>query len=302
MATSRRPRMLLAALVGATLSLSFGGCGYGSSNDFGSDASLSVRGGRFFRGTMPKEGIGPEVESLHLVRTSIVAGYSGRTFSGVLGKEAVAAAIALKDDIGYWVIDALPPAPENPSAPTFNTALTFAQSVPVGEQRIMVWAIDAFNRTGPSVSQSLTVLKSEPVEGALVFRLLWDTDVDLDLSVTTPDGINVSWQNPSVAITVPGESGTPEAGGSIDRDSNQNCVADGAQKENISFVGAVPPGHYRSYVTVASMCDSMVVRYQVEAYTAGKLVATTAGNEDTSGEGLIADAGERTLALDVVMR
>jgi hypothetical protein len=283
------------------LSLLLFACTDGSSFDSGRDAALSVSCGTFYRGTLPKDNSGPSVQALYLARTSFTAGYVGKSFSGVLDPQTVAVAIALEDDVGYWSIDAQAPSPEAPNAPTFHTALSFSKNLSVGAHVLDVWAIDTSGHVGTRRQQPFTIVNNELPVDPLVIQLTWDVDADLDLSVVTPSGTNISSENPSSVVTVPGEVSTATSVGQLDHDSNKNCSADGLRDERISFEKSPEGGNYHVYVTAASLCDEVAAHYRVNAYASGSRVGSATGEFNTiSGTTILGRAG-RTWVLDVDM-
>jgi hypothetical protein len=279
----------------------FVACTDGTSADHGFDANLNVSGGTFFRGDLPISGKGPSVISLYLTRLAFAAGYVGKSFSGVLEENSVAAAIALEGDVGYFSVDAKPPGAENPTAPIFETALSFSRDVAMGEHRLLVWAIDAQGQLGSMATTSFTLLESEVPDSDLAIRLTWDTNADLDLSVEIPNGIVISSANPSSAVTAPGQAPEINQTGLLDRDSNKDCDIDGIRQENVAFVHGCASGHYRVYVSVPSLCGETAVHYRVEAFARSKLLGTATSNLTATTRRASAMQNGKTLALDVVV-
>lgn len=99
--------------------------------------------------------------------------------------------------------------------------------------------------------------------GDIQVTLRWSTADDLDLSVTGPNGVEVSWENP----------GFGGAGGQLDRDDNANCEAvTNTPIENVFWpVGVAPDGEYRVEVTLFERCatGAAPVNFELQVLTLG---------------------------------
>lgn len=114
--------------------------------------------------------------------------------------------------------------------------------------------------------------------GPLRVTLIWDTDDDLDLFVTDPDGATVSYHNTSVP-----------SGGFLDRDDNVGMCGSDAEAggvENIVWDPA-PSGTYTVQLSNYNDCAvGTPANYTIQVFRGGTLVQTETGTtDDASGSG-----------------
>jgi hypothetical protein len=122
-------------------------------------------------------------------------------------------------------------------------------------------------------------------EGELRITLIWDTDDDLDLFVTDPDGDRVWWG-----------AGPVDSGGELDRDDNVfSCGSDplNGGVENIIWATDPPSGTYTVSLSNYQDCDDTVTaNYTIEVYLGGTLIdsqtGTTNSPENFFGERIVA--------------
>lgn len=255
------------------------GCGGGEDADVGADASLTVRGGAFFRRALGDGGGGPAVEAAYLGQTQFPAGFQGKTLSGVLGPSATAVAISLVGDAGYWVVPAGPPMVETPDRPSFDTALSFSGSLPAGAHTLELAAVGGDERFGPALPVAFTLTRGPVPHGPLVFSLFWDRPVDLDLHVVLPDGVEVDKDNIN-SWRADADEPNPDAfrsGGILDFDSNGQCRLDGRNNENVAWTQTPPAGRYIARVDTFSLCGEPAARWSLEARYEGERVAAATG-------------------------
>lgn len=294
----RRSSLVLAALSAALPSA----CD-GASSDPGFDALLRVEGAQFVAGSPPASGSGPEVVSVDLSSNQIRAGEIGKPLAAALDPSATAAAIGIEGDRGYWIVPAGLPDVQAPAFPTFHVQLSFAQELAAGEYALDVRAADAQGDFGPAETLPLTA-SGEPVpEGALVVSLRWDTEVDLDLHVVDPAGVEIYKRNiNSYEAPPPGQAPDPTAwqkGALLDFDSNARCLIDGRRRENVIWKDAAPPGPYLVRVDTFSLCGEAFASWTVEVRRAGAVLARAAGRSGPTDEQMPHDRGAGVLALDV---
>jgi hypothetical protein len=83
--------------------------------------------------------------------------------------------------------------------------------------------------------------------GELQVSLSWDTDADLDLFVTEPDGTRIFYGDP-----------LSESGGQLDLDSNAACQEPFNQNENIFWPpGTAVSGDYRVQIYLYAPCETV---------------------------------------------
>lgn len=115
-------------------------------------------------------------------------------------------------------------------------------------------------------------------EGELRITLVWDTDDDLDLYVTDPNGDQVDWTNPVVV-----------SGGELDRDDNVGVCGVDAEPggvENIIWDTNPPLGTYTVELANYNDCDfGVTANYTIEVYFEGALITSTGGATNHDGFG-----------------
>jgi hypothetical protein len=249
-------RLLLIALIGA--------CD-GVPAEEGRDASLQLDGARFVRGDLPAVGGGPSIVSASLTQRAS-AGQVRGALAGELDRSALAVAIGMENDRGYWILRAGVPLASAPTSPTFQAGFGLARSLPSGPRNVVFRAVDAEGRFGPPVVRTIVVDALGPPKGRLVVSLAWDGAADLDLHVTLPNGIVIYKRNPSDLD-----------GGRLDRDSNAGCVFDGQRSENVVWNDAPPRGHYQARIDTFSLCGAATSMWRLEAVLGGKTIAGATG-------------------------
>ena len=162
---------------------------------------------------------------------------------------------------------------------SWSAIADFGFNIPPGFHPLKYVAIDGHGAAGrQQVYDKLCVANRLPdnfnscistrAPPAAVISLNWDTEVDLDLEVSTPDGTLVTPQNPV----------TPDGNGIIDRDSNANCVIDGIRYEDLVWNKQAPHGSYGIYVNLVSACKQSIVHFNVGVYTAVDAGTDASGN------------------------
>jgi hypothetical protein len=107
-----------------------------------------------------------------------------------------------------------------------------------------------------------------PVQsGELQVSLSWDTDADLDLFVTEPDGTRIFYGSPE-----------SDSGGELDLDSNAQCEGAQNQNENIFWPpGSAPTGSYTVEVFQYDPCGTELSSTWVVTVLAGGVPTTYSG-------------------------
>jgi hypothetical protein len=286
------------------------GCS-GVSADLGLDEPLRVPGARFVEGALPGEApdetaarIDPSITLVETPNTIVRLGQANKELSGRTSTDAVAVAIAMSGlGTGYWVSPLGPPDPTAGNELTWILDTTIGWDVPLGPGSIDIVAIDQDGLAGrqhrtdicvrPDLLDNSATCNPDAQPPDTVIALSWDTNVDLDLVVRTPDGKLVSGSSPSTIPHPPPISNTELAAdgvGILDRDSNAGCRIDGINREALVWRTAPSPsGTYLVYANLSDACGETSVRFDVIHYRA-------AGNrlEEISRQAgrLLADAAD----------
>ena len=229
--------------------------------------------------------------------------------SGIASNDVSAVAVALEGlSTGYWVVP-VGPLDGNTLQPTWDIIADFAPSVPEGFRYLQFAGVDEFGNAGTLNSQRICIANRVPdgFQGcgvtnqallppslrtpAAVISLSWDTNVDLDLQVKTPDGRLVEPKNPFTLDPDAGTTTVPADAGRIDRDSNGNCVIDNIRYENLVWTTTAPKGRYGIYVNLFDSCRQPSVRFNVQVYTAvdGADVGSKVLHSWYSADGILLD-------------
>lgn len=256
-----------------------------------SDASLTtalnepirVTGAQFRKGRLPgspppkdpeAEVPSPNVTSIFLAGLLVPPGYSGKRVSGRASTDAVAVGLRLADvGSGYWVFPVGAPDPTAQGEYSWSARLDFSREVPAGEHELLLVGIDEDGNAGAQFSSRLCVTSALGDDSvcnpnlappAAVVSLSWDLDADVDLRVVTPEGKVVDAKHPSTASAA--DAGVPvdvkaEGVGVINRDSVRACIADGVERENLTFVTQPPAGGYAVYANLYEACGLPAVRF-----------------------------------------
>jgi len=272
--------------------------------DRGLDARLRVDGAQFFRGAMPssEEG-GPAVVAVSLRTNEIRAGTHDKSCTGALAREATSAAIGLSGDVGYWVIPAGSPAVETPNLPSFQATLAFPPSLPSGTYALTVRAVDGAGHFGLPMDRTLSTANTDDAvrTAELAVSLQWDTEVDLDLHVVDPRGVEIWKRNINSYEPAPGEPVDPEGwktGGILDFDSNAACVIDGRRRENVIWKSAPPAGHYVVRVDTFLLCQASTARFRIDVTQRGASLGSAEGMSTEVDTQYSHDRGAGVLALE----
>ena len=281
--------------VAVPLSLALSACGSQPITK-GFEEPLRVPGAQFIEGTLPglapltleqiqagEEEVTPRVPAADFGGGSTVKlGQSAKRVSGAVSADAAAIAIGFESlGTGYWVqpvraFDA------QTGGYAWSMSVELSTELEPGIQRLLFAAVGPDGRSGNQKALDLCLAPEIPdkplgtdpaIRGnacnpkfappALVVSLGWDANVDLDLQVVTPTGKRVDAKHVSTAeATGGGKPDVSEPGtGIIDRDSNADCVIDGANRENLVFAELPPPGVYGLYVDLYEACGKPAVHF-----------------------------------------
>lgn len=263
----------------AALAIVLAGC-TGVSADLGLDEPLRVSNARFVEGPLP--GIAPDaagtatpaITNVELANAVIRIGQANKNLSGRASTDAVAVAVAFTGlGTGYWVSPLGPPDPLEGNELTWKLDTSLGWDVPLGPGSIDVVAIDATGNAGKQYRVA-TCVRPDLIDSSLcdatlsppdtVIALSWDTNVDLDLVVRTPEGKLVSPAAPSTIAHAPPITQAELAGegvGLLDRDSNGACRIDAINREALVFKTKPPAGTYLVYANLSDACGLASVRF-----------------------------------------
>jgi hypothetical protein len=280
------PRFIaLALLAGCT----------GVQADLGLDEPIRVPNARFVESPLPglpPDELDPIAPAITLVETPnavVRLGQAGKELSGRTSLDAVAVAIAFDGlGTGHWVSPLGPPDPTAGNEPTWTLETTIGWDLPIGPNAIHVVAIDEAGNAGrqyrtavcvrPDLLDNFASCDATLLPPDTVISLSWDTAVDLDLMVHTPEGKLVSPNAPSTISHPPPITPAELAAdgvGILDRDSNGGCRLDGIHRE--ALVWRTTPavaGTYTVYANLTDACGQGSVRFTATIYraTGGQLV------------------------------
>ncbi|MCA1665180.1 MAG: hypothetical protein LC659_13085 [Myxococcales bacterium] len=273
--------------------------------DPGVDADLQIAGGSFVRGALPPPSDGPSVQALQFSDAHVFAGDGERPVLGALDPAASAVLLALDGDRGYWVVGAGVPAADAPTLPRFDVRAAFSRLIAGGTRQLVAEAVDARGHAGAPVEHAIDVSAASVPSGAMVVSLTWNGDVDLDLHVVDPDGVEIFARHPS-GYRPPPPPALPDPTAAmnaprLDGDSNADCAIDGRNQENVVWPMAPASGHYVVRVDATSLCGLAYADWRVERLVDGALGASASGeaiDADTRGAH-DAGAGRTALEFDV---
>lgn len=301
-------------------------CSDGQKNLAGAEEPFRVRNAQFFEGALPgtdpppagtpvdPDGP-PRVIGFNINASLIVTqGQGGKKLPGFLTTNAWSVGLALKNlGTGWWLVPAGDvDTTTTPPSLTFSAVADFGEDIPTGPTSVVAVALDDQGVGGPQFAQPLCIASSGP-EGAAAcpggslpaaaITLSWDTNVDLDLQVLTPDGKLVTPKHPFVNDDE-GDLTKPH----IDRDSNPNCVLDGARRESLIWptvapgqgTTEAPSGLYGVYVNLYSACGQQAVHFRVQisvAASADSGGAGAGGDDADTVENVVFDRSGEMVAI-----
>lgn len=205
-------------------------------------------------------------------------------FSGLATSGAVAIAVRFAQlGDGYWLVPTGAPDPQADNRASWSFVADLGTSLPAGRHTLLVVAIDEDGRAGTQASSNLCIRSAIPDNGnacaaaieppALVISLGWDTPVDLDLKVRTPDGTIIDAKRPSSGpVDEQGaiDSASPGAG-NLELDSNRDCAIDGRQRESVVFQSLPAAGTYTIYANLQRACGQEAVSYVATYHVATRV-------------------------------
>jgi hypothetical protein len=267
----------------------------GTPSESGLDEPLRVRAGTFVEGALPSAADGARVTVIETLNNVIFPGQAGKRITGRTTPGATTVAMRFKElGTGFYRVVTENPDPSAGGELTWNATLDFARALPVGLHTLQFVAFDAAGQPGvlrevpvclaSAVPDNLNGCDSTIAPPAAVLSLTWDTNVDLDLQVLTPEGKLVDGKHPSTNKDALNDPRT----GRLDRDSNPYCAVDGLRRESLVWQGAPEAGTYLVYANLFDACSQAAVRFTATLYLAegGRLVEKVS----QAGQLLSADA------------
>lgn len=252
------------------------GCRDGALSDPGRWLDLRVQGAQLADGAVPDgDDDGPPITSLEVLDPVAYPGEAGKLLSGRTTDEAFAIHMGLDGDSHHWILPSGLPDDVVADELKWSARLDFSAGIDLGAAPIEIAAVDGHGRVGSRTSIRFEVIADE-LAGPLVFALEWDRDVDLDLHVVDPNGVEIHAKNVNSA-----PSGDPDwsQGGMLDYDSNAGCVIDGRRLERVGWPeGAPPPGRYRVYADLFSACGQPMGNFRLTIRRDGIVERTVLGS------------------------
>jgi hypothetical protein len=283
--------------------LLLGACDAGVSLTDSSAAKMQVSNAVYFPGPPPAgDASGTLITGITSPNATIHPGEARKSLGGTVQNTGREIALYYAGDTGYWLV---PVGLQDSSTPTdldFSATLAFANDIDAGSHDIEVQATNADGTFGPSSPFTVDVVPSTVPMSTLDVQLTWDTESDVDLHVTEPDGVTIWARNINAyQPPPPGSSdppGDPTKFGMLDIDSNANCQIDGRRQENVYWLVAPPSGHYRVNVDTWSLCGTPAARWHVTAMLNGQIVGQANGIGLDSDTGFTKDENAGVLALE----
>ncbi|HMJ15786.1 MAG TPA: hypothetical protein VK524_30425 [Polyangiaceae bacterium] len=280
---------------------------------------IRVRGAQFHEGTLPgaaplsdddlAAGAAPRephVTTFDYPTDTVNQGYSQFALGGRATASAASIALRFADTgSGYWSFPVSAPDPFSNGQYTWATALDFAPHLARGRRRLLIAALDDSGHAGTQeeivfcvtsrVPDNLNACNPKIAPPAAVLSLSWDTEVDLDLQLITPNGKLVDARHPSTAL--PGEGGKVDMSapgtGILDRDSNRNCTSDGIRTENVVWKDKPLPGRYLVYANLIDACGESHARFNVSFH-----VSAPGPEPETYAQSKVLEQGGQLHAID----
>jgi hypothetical protein len=180
---------------------------------------------------------------------------------------------------GYWVLPTTTADVFSENELAWGGLASYARQPQPGKHELLGVAIDGNGRAGIQSRLSVCLLPEVPDNGnvcdptknppKLVVSLAWNSPVDLDLRVVTPDGKVVDAKHPTSALAdADGKvDPSPEGTGRILSDSNASCQIDGQQRENLVYQTRPPAGQYLVYANLYEACDEASVEFTMTVHS-----------------------------------
>jgi hypothetical protein len=180
---------------------------------------------------------------------------------------------------GYWVLPTTTADVFSENELAWGGLASYARQPQPGKHELLGVAIDGNGRAGIQSRLSVCLLPEVPDNGnvcdptknppKLVVSLAWNSPVDLDLRVVTPDGKIVDAKHPTSALADADGKVDPnrEGTGRILSDSNASCQIDGQQRENLVYQTRPAAGQYLVYANLYEACDQASVEFTMTVHS-----------------------------------
>ena len=266
----KRPLWALVLLVG---------CGHSVTQDlaleeplrFGYNVGAAAYPAQFYAGELPAPSGGPAVVGVDVGPTEAAPGDVGKNgYTVRLDRKAYSVAMRLQGRTnGYWIarVDQVETLFDN----QVSASLFFdvAPAVSPGKYQIELSGIDVNGNYGVRTTAPVNVVPRIPVDAPAVITLHWDTGMDLDLQLKSPDGTLLSSKHPLTVASAASDAGTVDGVGYLQGDSLGSCIDDGYREEDVVFTTNPSPGTYSIYVNPFSLCGKLGATYEVTVTRAG---------------------------------
>ena len=263
-------------VAGLLLATSCGG--QQASPNVGLGEPLRIESAQFVPGPLPGStqvfadggSLDPQVPDINAANTIITPGELELVFSGHATTDSQAVGLRFVGlGTGYWVVPVGAPDSTDDGLLTWQIAADFARTLPTGNYTLAFAAIASDGSSG--TQQTINVCVDTPVPDnfhaclfkrpppAAVLSLSWDTAVNLNVIVETPSGAVIGGNT--------SETDVPSSTGAvIDHDSNQNCVIDNIDREDIVWQTTPATGTYAVWVDLFNACGKSAVSFNVSLW------------------------------------
>ncbi|MBN9161983.1 MAG: hypothetical protein BGO98_02330 [Myxococcales bacterium 68-20] len=228
---------------------------------------------QFFPGDLPEPADGPAIAGVDIGPLQVAPGKTGKDgYTVRLARDAYSVAVRVKGRTnGYWIarVDQVEPLFEGQVSASlyFDVAL----SVPTGVLQLELAGVTKDRRFGPRSTAPLAVVPRIPSNVPAAIHLRWDSPVDLDLQVRSPDGTMLTPKHPTTAPADMPDAGNAPGIGYLDGDSMASCTEDGLREENVLFQTPPLPGKYQVYVNAFDLCQRLGTNYEVSVIRNGNV-------------------------------
>jgi len=212
--------------------------------------------------------------------TVVPPGAVDRTISGTATRGTSSVGVRFVDlGTGYWVLPTTNADLFSENELAWGGLASYARQPSPGKHRFLGVAIDGQGRAGVQAGIDVCLLPEVPDNGnacdpnknppKLVISLGWNSPVDLDLRVVTPDGKIVDAKHPTSAVK--DEDGkldpTADGTGQLLTDSNAGCQIDGQQRESLVYQTRPPAGTYLVYANLYEACEQASVEFTLTLHS-----------------------------------